>query len=163
MNPCPCGNYGSRVSPCRCTPYQIKRYQNRISGPFLDRIDLHVEMTEVGYSDIASKSEGESSAEIRKRINEARRRQTERYRAEGILCNSQLNNKLIRKYCSLDPKAENLLKQAFDVMKLSARAYGRTLKVARTIADMEGSETIQEEHIAEAVQYRSLDSKYWGA
>ncbi len=163
MNPCPCGNYGSRINQCRCTPYQIKRYQNRISGPFLDRIDLHVEMTEVGYSDISSKSEGESSADIRRRVNEARRRQAERYREDGILCNAQLNSKLIRKYCCLDPQAEKLLKRAFEVMKLSARAYGRTLKVARTIADVEDAETIREAHVAEAIQYRSLDNKYWGA
>ncbi len=162
MNPCPCGNYGSRVTPCRCTAQQINRYRSRISGPLLDRLDMHVEMTEVGYADIAGRSNGESSETIRARVNAARRRQAERYRADGILFNAQLSNRMTEKYCKLESDAESLLKKAFASLKLSARAYTRILKVSRTIADLDMSDTIRAPHVAEAVQYRSLESKYWG-
>jgi magnesium chelatase family protein len=162
MNPCPCGNYGSRVNQCRCTPAAIQRYQSRISGPLLDRIDLHLEMTEVGYSDISGKSTGESSETIRKRVNRARSVQRERYKQDGILFNSQLTNKLAAKYCKLDNESEQMLKKAFSALKLSARAYSRILRVARTIADIEESEDIRPQHVAEAIQYRSLDRKLWG-
>lgn len=161
MNPCPCGYYGSRLTQCKCTPTQITRYRNRISGPLLDRIDLHIEMTEVGFSDLTSKATQESSAAIRERIENVRFRQRERYREENILYNAQLNNQLIQKYCKLNTASELLLKQAFKKLNLSARAYYRILKVARTIADIFDAECIQEEHVAEAIQYRSLDSKYW--
>ena len=113
MNPCPCGNYGSRITPCRCTPFQIQRYQGRISGPLLDRLDIHVEMTEVGYSDISSKAAGESSAIIRARVNRARQIQRDRYKKEHIYFNAQLPNGLIRTYCALDDASEALLRQAF--------------------------------------------------
>lgn len=162
MNPCPCGNYGSRITPCRCTPFQIQRYQGRISGPLLDRLDIQIEMTEVGYADISSKAAGESSAVIRARVNRARQIQRERYRKEGFYFNAQLSNSLIRAYCALDPTSEAILKQAFSTLHLSARAYNRILKVARTIADIEESDAIKSEHIAEAIQYRSLDSKCMG-
>ncbi len=159
MNPCPCGNYGSRVSPCRCTSFQIQRYQGRISGPLLDRIDMHVEMTEVGYSDIAAKAAGESSAFIRKRVNAARHMQRERYKDDHIFFNAQLPNALLKTYCRLDDESENMLQRAFAKMNLSARAYHRILKVARTIADLEAMQAIRPEHVAEAIQYRSLDMR----
>jgi len=163
MNPCPCGNYGSRHALCRCTNAQIKQYRNRISSPMLDRIDLHVEMTEVGYEEIAQKAPSEPSSMVRARINAARNLQRERYKSDGILFNAQLNNALIKKYCALDEKGNAVLERAFKALNLSARAYSRILKVARTIADLEGSETVLSAHVAEAIQYRSLDSKYWGA
>ncbi len=162
MNPCPCGNYGSRISPCRCTPFQIQRYQGRISGPLLDRIDISVEMSEVGYSDIASKAQGESSAAIRTRVNRARNMQRARYQQEGIYFNAQLPNRMLKTYCALDASSEAMLKQAFSSLHLSARAYSRILKVARTIADIEEEKMIKSAHIAEAIQYRSLDSHTFG-
>lgn len=162
MNPCPCGNYGSRIAPCRCTQQQITRYLSRISGPMLDRLDLHVEMGEVGYDDIAARSTGERSEAVRARVNAARRIQAERYKGDGILFNAQLTSRMTARYCALDAQAEGLLRKAFASLKLSARAYTRILKVSRTIADLEGSEAIRAHHVAEAVQYRSLESKYWG-
>ena len=162
MNPCPCGYFGSRTHECRCKPYEVSRYRGRISGPLLDRLDMHVEMAEVGYSDITSKSSGESSAAIRERVNAAREIQRKRYKDEGIISNSQLTSRLVKKYCVMDERAENLMKQAYTRMNLSARAYNRIMKVARTIADMEGSELITSTHMAEAIQYRSVDKKYWG-
>ncbi len=162
MNPCPCGNYGSRHALCRCTAAQIKQYRNRISSPMLDRIDLHVEMTEVGYEDIAQKAPGEPSSAVRARVNKARNLQRERYKCDNIFFNAQLNTALLEKYCVLDEKGSAVLKRAFKALNLSARAYSRILKVARTIADLEGSETVLSAHVAEAIQYRSLDSKYWG-
>ena len=128
----------------------------------LDRIDLHVEMTEVGYEDIAGRAPGEPSAAIRARVDAARDRQRARYQGEGILFNAQLTEAHMQRFCPLDDKAEALLKRAFTALDLSARAYGQVRKVARTIADVEGCELIKPEHIAEAVQYRSLDRKYWG-
>ncbi len=162
MNPCPCGNFGSRTASCRCKPTDIRRYQNRISGPLLDRLDMHVEMTEVGYCDISAKAEGESSNIIRSRVNAAREIQLKRYKEIGVFANSQLSNRQIKQHCKLDDASEALLKLAFTNLKLSARAYHRILKVARTIADLERADVICENHIAEAIQYRSLDGKYWG-
>lgn len=163
MNPCPCGNYGSRITPCRCTAQQILRYRSKISGPMLDRIDIHVEMSEVGYADIAGRSAGEGSEAVRARVNAARALQVRRYHNEGILFNAQLTNRMTGLYCQLEADAEALLKKAFAQLRLSARAYTRILKVSRTIADLAGSENIQAAHVAEAIQYRSLESKYWGA
>ena len=162
MNPCPCGNYGSRVNPCRCTQYQIERYRNRISGPLLDRIDLHVEMTEVAYDDLASKADSESSAAVRERVERTREFERIRFKNDGILYNSQMSPKMLKKYCRMTPEAEGLLELSFRKLNLSARAYNRIIKVARTIADMSCSETIGKACISEALQYRSLDSKYWG-
>lgn len=163
MNPCPCGNYGSRINECRCSPVQISRYRNKISGPLLDRLDLHVEMSEVEYADISSKASGETSDVIRERVERARQMQLTRYLDEGILFNAQLNGSQIQRYCILDTKAESILHRAFQAYKLSARAYSRVLKVSRTIADLDGNDMILAKHVAEAVQYRSLDSKYWGS
>ena len=162
MNPCPCGYFGSRVQECRCKPHEVTRYRGRISGPMLDRIDMHVEMAEVGYSDITSKSPGESSAAIRERVDAARRIQRQRYREEGIISNSQLTSRLVKKYCKMEEKAESLMKQAYTRLNFSARAYNRIMKVARTIADLEASEIITSAHMAEAIQYRTVDKKYWG-
>ena len=163
MNPCPCGNYGSRKTSCRCTSAQIKQYRNRISSPMLDRIDLHVEMTEVEYEELSRKAPGEPSAAIRGRVNAARRLQRERYQNNGILFNAQLSAALLEKYCALDERGSAVMKKAFSALNLSARAYSRILKVARTIADLEGSDGITSAHVAEAIQYRSLDNKYWGS
>lgn len=163
MNPCPCGNFGSKHKECRCTPYQIQQYLNKISGPLLDRIDIQVEMNDLTLEDIQSKNseKGESSKDIKIRVNKARQTQLDRYRNEGIFNNSQLNNKLLKKYCSLDAEANTLLERAFTSLKLSARAYNKMLKVARTIADLEGVKDIKKEHIAEAIQYRDMQGKYW--
>lgn len=160
MNPCPCGNFGT--GECRCTPLQIQRYLNRISGPLLDRIDIHVEMGPVTYDQISSKGSEEPSAMVRERVQRAREIQTARYRQYGIHSNAQLDAQLTKQFCAPDEAGSQILKAAFSNLGLSARAYHRILKVARTIADLEQSESIQAGHIAEAVQYRNLDRKYWG-
>jgi magnesium chelatase family protein len=157
MNPCPCGHLGSDAQACKCTPLQVQRYRNRISGPLLDRIDMHVEMRAVRYDEISSKPDGETSQTVKKRVDAARAVQVARYKDEGVYCNAQLDAKLVDAYCQAGPEAHALLEQAFKRLRLSARAYSRILKVARTIADLEGSETIGTGHIAEAIQYRSLD------
>ena len=156
MNPCPCGNRGSRTKPCTCTAAQIRRYVGRISGPLLDRIDLHIEMTEVGYREITERRPAESSETVRARVAAARAVQRERFKNEGIRTNAEMNGALIRQYCNPTGESEKLLKDAFRKLQLSARAYQRVLKVARTIADLENSETIRPEHYAEAIQYRSI-------
>ena len=162
MNPCPCGNFGSKTKECRCTPMQIERYRNRISSPLLDRLDIHVEMNEVNYSDLTSSAKGESSESIRERVCAARKLQMERYAADGIMYNSQLNTPLMRKYCRMTDDAERILHSAYDKLRLSARAYTRVIKVSRTIADIAGDAVIDKQHVLEAVQYRGLDDKYWG-
>lgn len=161
MNPCPCGYYGSSDKECTCTPQAISRYMGKISGPLLDRIDIQIEVNPVKYEKLGNEEMPETSEEIKKRVNQARIIQRERYKQENIYSNSSLTPKLITKYCKLDKESKKLLEIAFEKLGLSARAYGRILKVARTIADLVGSETIQKEHIAEAIQYRSLDKKYW--
>ena len=163
MNPCKCGYYGDPKHECTCTPPQIQKYMSKISGPMLDRIDIHVEVPSVSYSDLASDSAEESSEQIKKRVEKARLVQHERYKEEGIYTNSQLSSSMIRKYCRISPEIKEVLRGAFDNLGLSARAHDRILKVARTIADLEGSEEITVNHIAEAIQYRSLDRKFWGA
>lgn len=163
MNPCPCGNFGSKNqdTPCRCTPNEIHRYISKLSGPLLDRIDLQVEVDSVEYKELRSKEEEESSEKIRERIVRARDIQLSRYKGSGIYTNSQMCNSMMKKYCRLDAVGESVLENAFKKLALSARAGTRILKVARTIADLSGEENICVEHIAEAVQYRSLDRKYW--
>ena len=161
MNPCPCGHYGDITHECKCTPPQISRYLGRISGPLLDRIDIHTEVSSVKFDELESTSQEETSVEIRRRVNDARKLQKERYKELGIFSNSQLSSAQIREFCSIGLEARKLLKSAFENLGLSARAHDRILKVSRTIADLGNSKSVEAEHIAEAIQYRSLDRKYW--
>lgn len=160
MNPCPCGCYPDRQR-CTCTPTQIQMYLSRISSPFLDRIDLCVEVPRVKYEDLTDERKRESSASIRKRVRRVREIQRERYREVGITCNAMLDEKGIKRYCELGEKEKRLMEQAFSVMELTARTYHRILKTARTIADMDGEEQIRENHLKEAIGYRMADKKYW--
>ena len=161
MNPCPCGYYGSNQKECSCSADQIARYLNTLSGPLLDRIDIHIEVQQIKYDTLTSTRQLERSKDIKERVNKARDMQLKRYKDEGIYCNSQLTPPLISKYCVLSNECKELLSKAFTSLNLSARAHDRIIKVARTIADLEGSEEIKVDHIAEAIQYRSLDRKYW--
>ena len=162
MNPCPCGYYGSKIRECTCTPAQINKYMGKLSGPMMDRIDLHINVNNVTYDDLSSTVESESSETVRERVNKARKIQTERYAGTGITCNARLTPALLKKYCILSEDASKLLQASFDSLGMSARAYDRILKVSRTIADLDGSENIEMQHVAEALQFRSLDRKYWG-
>lgn len=157
MNPCPCGNYGSKDLTCTCSPAQIHRYISKISGPLLDRIDLKIDVDRVEFNELNTENDEESSIEIKKRINKARNIQIQRFVDEGIFTNAKMNNKLVKKYCKLDLESEELIKKAFNVFHLSARAYTRILKVARTIADLDGKQNIESSHIAEAISYRNID------
>ena len=161
MNPCPCGFYGSKEKECTCSSQAITKYMGKISGPLLDRIDIQIEVSPVKYQKLSDDDEVETSKEIKERVNQARRIQLNRYKNENIYSNSELSPKLMEKYCNLNENSKKILKIAFEKLGLSARAYGRILKVARTIADLDGKEDILEEHITEAIQYRSLDKKYW--
>lgn len=161
MNPCPCGFLGSKEKNCTCSPQAISRYIGKISGPLLDRIDIQIEATPVKYQKLDSEEQTENSETIKKRVDLARKIQQERYKDCKIYSNSQLTPKLIEKYCKLDAEGKAILKSAFERLGLSARAYGRILKVARTVAELSGSINIEKNHIAEAIQYRSLDKKYW--
>ena len=161
MNPCPCGYYGSKEKECSCTPNEINKYMGKISGPLLDRIDIQIEVSPVKYEKLENEEMPESSEVIRERINIARKIQLERYKGTNIVCNSGITPSLIGKYCKLGKEEKEILQSAFHKLGLSARAYNRILKVARTIADMSQSENIKVEHLAEAIQYRSLDRKYW--
>ena len=161
MNPCPCGYYGSTKKECICSEQNINRYIGKISGPMLDRIDIHIEVNPVEYDKLNSNIREETSDSIKKRVNEARKIQLERYKDSGIYSNSELNNRLIEKYCQVDLEGKALLKAAFENLNLSARAYNKILKISRTIADLDKSENIKSSHIAEAIQYRALDRKYW--
>ena len=161
MNPCPCGHYGDAKRPCRCTTRQVHQYRNRISGPLLDRIDLHVEVPAVSYADLASVQKGEASALIRERVVRAREVQRARFKGRGIHCNAQMRPREIQAFCRLASEAQAILRAAIAELHFSARAYDRILKVARTIADLAGEETIQAVHVSEAVQYRTLDRQVW--
>ncbi|MEG1646049.1 MAG: YifB family Mg chelatase-like AAA ATPase [Clostridia bacterium] len=160
MNPCPCGNYGSD-KPCKCSDGEIKRYISKLSGPLLDRIDLHVEVDSISYQDLRKDSVAENSATIKERVESARAIQRQRYKNSDVFTNAQMTNAMQKKYCKIELESEILLQKAYENLNLSARASSRILKVARTIADLEGSENILMNHIAEAIQYRSLDRKYW--
>jgi magnesium chelatase family protein len=164
MNPCPCGFWNDPTRECRCTPLQIQRYVGRISGPLLDRIDIHIDVPAVRFKELAgtlSGPEPESSAAIRERVTCARNLQHERLQREGIFSNAQMTPRLIRRYCRIDAESERMLEAAMARLGLSARAYDRILKVSRTIADLERSDEIRSSHVAEAVGYRSLDRTYW--
>jgi magnesium chelatase family protein len=163
MNPCPCGYFNHPTKACVCSPGMVQKYLNRISGPLLDRIDLHIEVIPVPFNKLSEAPPAESSKEIRKRVIKARQIQDERFKGiNGIFCNAQMTSKLMNKYAVLDANSREILKTAMEKLDLSARAYDRILKVSRTIADLEGSENIQPHHIAEAIQYRSLDKGSWG-
>ena len=161
-NPCPCGYFGDRTDRCNCTPNIIQRYMSRLSGPLMDRIDLHISVPAVPYKDLASASSGESSRSIRQRVNDARSIQEERFvEQRGVFCNARMSSRDLRKHCQIDDAGHDLLQAAIQRMGLSARAYDRILKVSRTIADLEQSEHVAARHVAEAIQYRSLDRQLW--
>ena len=162
MNPCPCGYYNHPEKECTCPPGAVQKYLNKISGPLLDRIDLHVEVTPVPFSELSNTTKGEASAEIRERVIKAREIQTERYKeTPEVYANAQMSSKQLREICIISQAGEALLKKAMERLNLSARAYDRILKVSRTIADLAASEDIKVEHLAEAIQYRSLDREGW--
>lgn len=162
MNPCPCGFYGHPTKPCTCSSHTVHRYLNKISGPMLDRIDLHVEVPPVDFTALNSDFKEETSAEIKERVNRARRIQNDRYKGTGITCNAHLTPKMLKKYCVMSNEALAYLKPAFEKLGMSARAYDRVLKVARTVADLDGSEIIEKKHLFTAISFRGLDKKYWG-
>jgi magnesium chelatase family protein len=162
MNPCPCGYYSDPRHECSCNPQQIQKYMSKISGPLLDRIDIHVEVPALSYEELAAKTPGEASESMREKVKAARAVQRTRFANEKkIFCNAHMESKHIRMYCGLDEPCQTLLKNAVERLGLSARAYDRILKVARTIADLDGKETIGSSHIAEGIQYSSLDRKLW--
>jgi magnesium chelatase family protein len=162
MNPCKCGYFGDPKRECRCSPLDVQRYRDRISGPLLDRIDIHVEVPAVQYRDMSSNVPGEASAAIRERVEKAREVQRARFAEHGkTRCNSRMSAKLIKQVCALGEAAEGMMKMAMTELNFSARAYDRILKVARTIADLAESETIAAEHVGEAIQYRTLDRNLW--
>ena len=162
MNPCPCGFFGHPTRSCTCSEKLVRNYLNRISGPMLDRMDLHIEVPPVDFNSLNSEIKEETSAQIRARVNAARKIQTERYKGTGITCNARLTPSMLKEYCVMTEDASEILKSAFDNLGMSARAYDRILKVARTIADLDGKDKIDMLHIAQAIQFRSLDRKYWG-
>jgi magnesium chelatase family protein len=161
MNPCPCGFFNDPTRECTCTPPLIQRYVSKISGPLLDRIDIHIDMPAVRFQELRQEAGGESSDTIRARVIKTRERQLERFQGEKIYCNAQMSSRQIRKYCDITPDCERLLESAMNRLGLSARAHDRILKVARTIADLEAEENIGNAHLSEAIQYRSLDRSYW--
>lgn len=158
---CPCGYLGDSRRPCKCNPMTIERYIGRISGPLLDRIDLHIEVPAVPFQELSTGPDGTSSAVMRAQVNQARAAQHERFKPDGHRLNSRMTSRQLRKFCALDDECRGLLKTAMDGLGLSARAHDRILRVARTIADIESSPTIRPPHISEAINYRTLDRKLW--
>ena len=161
MNPCPCGNYGNKEKECKCTPQQIHKYLAKLSGPLMDRIDMHIEVDNVKFSDLNTVADEESSEQVKVRVDKARQIQLKRFLNSKNYNNAKMNDVQLKKYCKLDSESEETLKLAFESFGLSARAYSRILKVARTIADLDGCENIELNHIMEAISYRTLDKKYW--
>lgn len=161
MNPCPCGYFSDPRKACRCNPNKIANYMSKMSGPLLDRIDIHIELLSIKYKELTDTKDAEPSSAIKTRVEKARAIQRGRFKSEGIFYNAQMNTKLIRKYCTLNDEAEELLKMAMTELNFSARAYDKILKVSRTIADLAGSENIETEHLSEAIQYRSLDRDFF--
>ena len=161
MNPCPCGYFGHPTRKCICSPKQVSSYLSKVSGPLLDRFDIHLEVAPVEFADLSSTAKEESSASIRERVQKARDIQNERFKSTSITCNARITSDILHEVCPVTDEASKLLENVFDRLGLSARAYDRILKVARTVADMDGAKVIDKKHIAMAVQYRSLDRKYW--
>ena len=161
MNPCPCGYFGHPTRKCICSPKQVSSYLSKVSGPLLDRFDIHLEVAPVEFADLSSTAKEESSASIRERVQKARDIQNERFKGTSITCNARITSDILHEVCPVTDEASKLLENVFDRLGLSARAYDRILKVARTVADMDGAKVIDKKHIAMAVQYRSLDRKYW--
>jgi magnesium chelatase family protein len=159
MNPCKCGFHGDPLHQCMCTPHQIQSYRSRVSGPLMDRIDIHIEVPAIKFNEIASDAAAEASSSIRQRVTRARQIQQDRFKSDGIYANAQMKPRHIRKYCRIDEASQNLMERAMNKLGLSARAYNRILKVSRTIADLEGGNKILSHHISEAIQYRSLDRR----
>ncbi len=163
MNPCPCGFYNHPQKECQCSPGTIQKYMHKISGPLLDRIDLHIEVSPVQYEELRGKDESDTSATIAKRVQKAREIQFQRFALEeGVYTNAQMNSSQLKKFCAISSEAETLLKNAMEQFQLSARAFDRILKVSRSIADLEGKENIEINHLSEAIQYRNLDRSSWG-
>lgn len=160
MNPCKCGHFNDPKSSCRCSTTQIHSYRSKISGPLLDRIDIHIEVPAARYQEISGNLPTEASAQIKERVNKARSVQRKRFKDEVIICNAQMSHKQVRRFCALGKEESELLKMAMAELNFSARAYDKILKVARTIADMEETEQIEATHVSEAIQYRSLD-RHW--
>lgn len=160
-NPCPCGFFGHPTQKCRCSRNTVKKYISKISGPLIDRFDLHIEVSCINYNELSSRKKEESSAEIRKRVIAAREMQKERFKGTSITCNALITDDKLHEMCAIDSSADKIIKQVMESFGLSGRAYNRTLKVARTISDLEGSEKIQRQHVFAATQYRSIDKKYW--
>ena len=161
MNPCPCGFFGHPKKKCICSPQTIRKYLGKISGPMLDRIDIHIEVPAVNYDELTAKSGGESSAEIRKRVEKCRKIQQQRYEGTKISSNARLTSDKMQEFCRLTDDAQQMLKRAFERLGMSARSYDRIMKIARTVADLDGQEIIASAHILEALQFRNLDRKYW--
>jgi len=163
MNPCPCGFHNDRTRECRCTPPMIQRYISKISGPLMDRIDIHIDVPAVNYKEMRSPSSPEDSSQIRDRVIRARQAQLDRFAANRakMYCDAQMSSSLIRTHCDLTGDCERLLERAMTQQGLSARAHDRILKVARTVADLESAPAIEPKHIAEAIQYKTLDRTYW--
>jgi magnesium chelatase family protein len=159
MNPCPCGYYTDPKKACRCNPNKIQNYMSKISGPLLDRIDIHIELPSIKYKELSDTKDAEPSKVIKARVEKARKIQRERFKADGIFYNAQMNTKIIKKYCILDNEAKELLRMAMTELGLSVRAYDKILKVSRTVADLGEAENIKTEHLSEAIQYRSLDKQ----
>jgi magnesium chelatase family protein len=159
--PCACGFFNDPTRECKCTPLQIQRYVSKISGPLLDRIDIHIDVPAVKFKELASETPSESSAAIRERVVGARQVQQQRFAGEKLFSNAQMSPRLIRKHCVIDLSSKALLEKAITRLGLSARAYDRILKVSRTLADLEGKEQIESAHVSEAIQYRTLDRNYW--
>jgi magnesium chelatase family protein len=161
MNPCPCGFLGDPRHACKCTPVQIERYMGRISGPLLDRIDMHIEVPAVPFQELSGQADGTSSAVMREQVRKARAVQQRRFGPDSATLNSRMTTRQLRRHCVLDDEGKKLLKAAMEELGLSARAHDRILRVARTIADLEGREAIQAAHVVESIGYRSLDRKLW--